>query len=279
MQKGLTWLLKNNEKLDVEEIGIQLSELPNALVGMRIGVVADLHMRRVDPFHYRVYDALRAARPELILIAGDTIDSSTGSVPELTPFFVHLSRLATCVAVLGNNDCGTSRTPQLRALYKEAGIALLENETRMIAVRGGALKITGLTDPEAFAAGVHPHNPIKSAERVSIREALQPGALGIKRPETPSILLMHQPQLAKRYAELAPSLIVAGHAHGGQFRLPLVGGLFAPGQGIFPRLTSGLYRQGSAWMVVSRGLGNHTFPIRLGNPMHLPVLRLEPEKR
>jgi len=266
-----------NEALDVEEIHVALPGLHTPLAGSRAAVLADLHMPRLKPYHYRIHDAVKQAKPDFILIAGDTMDSRTRNVPELAPFFAHIARIAPCVAILGNNDCHRRRTPQLRALYEQAGIVLLENETRMLALRQSAIRITGLTDPHAFRLGVHRERPMANPTRVSMREALQPGR-DREDKGIPTILLMHQPQIAGQYAELTPSLIVAGHAHGGQFRLPSMGGLYSPGQGLFPRYTSGLYEIEGSRLVVSRGLGTHDFPLRINNRPHIPVVVLEGEE-
>jgi len=259
--------------LDVEEIHVALPMLSERLVGARFAVLADLHMPRVKRIHYHMLDAVRRVKPDCVLIAGDTIDSGTQSVPALAPFFAHLSRIAPCAAVLGNNDCGARRTPALRAMYAETGVILLENETRMLSIRQSPVRVTGLTDPYAFRKGVQRERQAQNPQRVSMREALQPGRAG-KDDRIPTFLLMHQPQIAGQYAELFPALIVAGHAHGGQFRLPLLGGVFAPGQGLFPRYTSGLYAVAGSQMVVSRGLGNHSLQFRLNNRFHLPVVVL-----
>lgn len=95
------------------------------------------------------------------------------------------------------------------------------------------------------------------------------------------ILLAHRPELFFSYHsdtnEIKPDLVLCGHAHGGQFRIPFVDrGLVAPNQGLFPRYTSGLYASGNGVrMVVSRGLGNSIIPVRLNNRPHLPVINLQ----
>ncbi len=274
------YVRKENETLDVDAIAIRLPGLHPALTGFRAAIVADLHMRGLTAYHGTILRAVRDAKPGVILLAGDTMDEGTGGIELLADFFVTLSGIAPVVAVLGNNDCHTGRIDTLRAMYARTGVTLLENETRLLNANGQPIRITGLTDPRAIKLGIHRERQMDQPEHVALPDALAPTpppegeAQGVSMP---SILLMHQPQLARQYAAMRPSLIVAGHAHGGQFRVPVIGGLYAPGQGFFPRLTSGLYYVGGAQMIVSRGLGNHGFPVRLNNRPHLPIAVLLPE--
>lgn len=277
-----------NETLDIDRIALPLAGLPDALVGFRIGVLADLHMYRITSYHARILEALAAEKPDALLLAGDSVDGRTEDVSILSAFFMSLGRMAPCAAVLGNNDANPARTQDLRDVYARAGIILLENETRQMRAYGYPLRITGLTDPEAIRCGVHPTRDSEQVEHVPLSGTLSPQQVepddrASTTPETgerslyrmPSILLMHQPQLAVEYAHMEPSLIVAGHAHGGQFRIPPFGGLYAPGQGLLPKYTSGLYTVGNSRMLVSRGLGNHSFPLRLNNKPHLPIVVFE----
>lgn len=80
-----------------------------------------------------------------------------------------------------------------------------------------------------------------------------------------SILLAHEPQFIEEYSSASYDYIFSGHAHGGQIRLPILGGLFSPGQGILPKYTSGVHNAGNGKMIISRGLGNSSFPIRVFN--------------
>ncbi len=89
-----------------------------------------------------------------------------------------------------------------------------------------------------------------------------------------TILLSHRPEMLDVYAEAGPDLVFTGHAHGGQWRLPGIGGLVAPGQGFFPEYTEGAHTAGSTTMYVSRGLGNSLMPIRIFNRPELVVVEL-----
>ena len=79
------------------------------------------------------------------------------------------------------------------------------------------------------------------------------------------ILLSHRPEVFDTYVEKKMNLVLCGHAHGGQFRLPLIGGMIAPNQGLFPKYDGGIYEKESTTMVVSRGIGNSIIPVRFNN--------------
>ena len=133
------------------------------------------------------------------------------------------------------------------------GITPTEGE-RIQAMTGIALKAeeVGL---DVFATGEH-HNPPFAA------------------PPNPTVLLAHRPEFLAQYADHGADVVLSGHAHGGQVRLPLIGPLFAPHQGWLPALTEGVHRQGDTAMVISRGLGNSVVGVRVNNPRELVVVDL-----
>jgi predicted MPP superfamily phosphohydrolase len=88
-----------------------------------------------------------------------------------------------------------------------------------------------------------------------------------------SILLSHRPELFPIYKKQQINLALTGHAHGGQFRLPMIGGLAAPNQGIFPKYDAGIFEEAQTRMIVSRGLGNSVFPLRVNNPPEIVVIK------
>lgn len=92
-----------------------------------------------------------------------------------------------------------------------------------------------------------------------------------------TILLSHRPELFDAYVSSGIDLIFSGHAHGGQFRLPLIGGLIAPNQGFFPKYDAGLYSEGKTNMVVSRGIGNSIIPLRFNNRPEVVLVELNRE--
>ena len=90
-----------------------------------------------------------------------------------------------------------------------------------------------------------------------------------------TVLLSHRPEFFDLYVQQGFPLVLSGHAHGGQIRLPFLGGILAPGQGFFPEYDSGLYTDETTSMVVSRGLGNSVFPFRLNNPPEIIIITLK----
>jgi hypothetical protein len=92
-----------------------------------------------------------------------------------------------------------------------------------------------------------------------------------------TVLLSHRPELFDAYAANGIDLALCGHAHGGQIRLPLIGGLFVPNQGLSPKYSEGVHEKGQTKMAVSRGLGNSIAPVRINNRPELVVITLSTE--
>ena len=90
-----------------------------------------------------------------------------------------------------------------------------------------------------------------------------------------TILLSHRPELFETYVDHDLDLVLSGHAHGGQFRLPFVGGLVAPNQGFFPEYDAGLYSMNHTNMIVSRGIGNSILPFRFNNRPEVIIIELK----
>ena len=97
----------------------------------------------------------------------------------------------------------------------------------------------------------------------------------IIKEDTYTILLSHRPELFEVYTESKVDLVLSGHAHGGQFRLPFVGGLVAPNQGLFPKYDAGLYTEENTNMIVSKGIGNSILPFRFNNRPEVILIELK----
>lgn len=156
----------------------------------------------------------------------------------------------------------------LEAGLAARGVRVLRDGWTPLARGGEEIALLGLDDP-GFAAG----EDWTLAEGLDQTQA-RLSALLAQAGDRFSLVLSHRPELLPAYAEAGADLVLSGHAHGGQVRLPGIGGLFAPGQGILPRLTSGVHARGETRLVVSRGLGNSAFPLRVFNPPEIVTVTL-----
>lgn len=114
-------------------------------------------------------------------------------------------------------------------------------------------------------------NEVQEGSEEKIQDAVNSDAEGNEL----MVVLAHEPQYLSRYALTSVDLVLSGHAHGGQFRLPFVGGIVAPDQGFFPEYTAGEYYMNGTEMIVSRGLGNSVIPVRLFNYPEIVCVELK----
>ena len=212
--------------------------------------------------------ALREAAPDLICITGDFLDSRRTDLDFALELAGQLAEIAPAVYVTGNHEARLKDLSALEAGLAARGVRVLRDGWTPLARGGEEIALLGLDDP-GFAAG----------EGWTLSEGLDQtqarlSALLAQAGDRFSLVLSHRPELLPAYAEAGADLVLSGHAHGGQVRLPGIGGLFAPGQGILPRLTSGVHARGETRLVVSRGLGNSAFPWRVFNPPEIVTVTL-----
>ncbi len=266
----LLWARWANKALALHQIPLASDHLPAAFAGLRIAHLSDLHNARFGRENRRLLDKLAQAQPDLIVLTGDLIDARRTNLDRALAFAVRAAGLAPTYYVPGNHEARlpAAQYQRLRQGLTAVGVTVLEHE-RVTLTRGGdRLTLLGLAD-QAFARTQGDHRPAAQLAAEAL-EALQTAEDGY------TILLVHRPESFPVYAALGADLVLSGHTHGGQVRLPGLGGLFAPSQGFFPRYDAGLYRQGQASLVISRGLGNSLAPLRLNNRPEVVVLTLSP---
>lgn len=285
------------------------NRLPAGHPGLHILQVSDLQSERFGAGQSELLRLAAQAKPDLILITGDLADRRHTDYRASLEAAAGLAALGPVCYVNGNHEADL-RTREAESFYEKLsalGIRVLRDRSALLPVGRPPVpvRVMGLAEETVFRArgqepgtgsrvehrGFHPEIITGQIDRMAGRSdgpAEDAGEVPGEKPngfpdalpaERLAILLAHEPQLLPFYARPGVDLIFSGHAHGGQFRLPGGQGLYAPEQGILPRLTQGLHRAGDAHMVVSRGLGNSTFPLRLHNRPELVLLRLRPEKR
>lgn len=262
---GAVW---GNRSLQVQEVAVDCPGLPAAFQGFRLAQVSDLHNATFGRDNARLLAALAQAKPEAILLTGDLADSRRTNLAVALSFARQAAAIAPVYYVPGNHEARLAQYAAFAAALEAAGVLVLANRALPLVRGSQRITIAGLADPGLAqrAGDPRPAEAILGDALAALRLSSQPFPL----------LLAHRPEWFPLYAEGGAALVFSGHAHGGQVRLPGIGGLFAPGQGLFPRYDGGLYRRGQARMVVSRGLGNSLFPLRVGNRPEVVVATLHP---
>lgn len=260
---GLIWLLWGNSALVTTVYEVPASAaLPASFDGFRIAQVSDLHNAVFGDDNSKLLDMLAEAEPDIIAITGDLIDSRHTDIDIAVSFVEAASEIAPVYYVTGNHESRLD-FDVIESRLISAGAHVLRGEAVYIERDGERIQIAGIDDPGFIRTGG------TAQERAA-------GELdGLLDPDTYSVLLAHRPELLDVYARYGADLVLSGHAHGGQVRLPFLGGLYAPGQGFLPEYDSGLYADGGTAMVVSRGLGNSVFPLRVNNRPELVIIQVK----
>lgn len=248
-----------NRRVWTTEYEVRSPELPAAFDGFVIAQVSDYHNAERGPENADLFKALRDAQPDLICVTGDLIDSRRTDPEAALRFIRQALEIAPVYYVPGNHESRLADFPEIQRALEETGARVLRNEAVEIQKDGESIALMGLDDPAFFE------------DAGGAQEML---AEMIQGQEGYCVLLSHRPELLDAYAACGVDLALCGHAHGGQIRLPLLGGVLSPGLGLFSPLTEGMHTRGGTAMVVSRGLGNSLFPLRVNNPPELVVVRL-----
>lgn len=258
----LIWLLWANSSPAATQVTVASGALSEAFEGFNIAHVSDLHNAVFGRKNEKLLSLIRAAKPDIIAITGDLIDSRHTDIDSALAFVEAAAEIAPVYYVTGNHESRLD-FDEIEPRLIAAGARVLRNEAEDIGRGGERIRLAGIDDPSFIRTG-------GTAEERAAAELEQLGDGG----GTFTVLLAHRPELVEVYAEYGAGLVLSGHAHGGQVRLPLLGGLYAPGQGLLPEYDSGLYSLGETQMVVSRGLGNSVAPLRVNNRPELVIVTL-----
>ncbi len=250
------WVLWANTAIEVNEWTVKSPEIPASFDGLRIAQLSDLHNTEFGASNERLLALLREAEPDIIVLTGDLIDSRNTKVDIALEFVRQAVQIAPCYFVSGNHE---SRVPEWTALRRgllDAGATILDGDSVPLERDGAQIILAGVSSP-AFGGDF-----VRDLEKATAGEGY-------------TILLSHHPEWMAQYVARGVDLVFSGHAHGGQVRIPFVGGLIAPNQGFFPKYDAGAFREGETVMLVSRGLGNSIIPLRVNNRPEIIVAVLQ----
>lgn len=257
--------IRSNTVIDVENITYKNEKIPKGFDGAVIVQISDYH-NHGGSYEDRVIEKTAAQKPDYIFITGDIADSIRTDTESANSFLTKLSEISKCYLVWGNHDAELSKEDKekIKKCCEDNDITVLENQTGYLERNGDKLLLTG-TSTELYHPGVD-----KMLEDYPEEDIF-------------SVWLHHYPEDIDEILKISEKagckadLVFTGHAHGGLFGFPFPNGLYAPGQGLMPKYTSGEYNIGGSEMIVSRGLGNSGYTMRFADSFHLVAVRLETE--
>jgi len=259
----LIWLYYGNTSIGITEYGIESGNLPADFDGFKIAQISDLHNAAFGKNQRWLLSAIKKSSPDIIAVTGDLIDSRHTNIQNAMNFINEAVKIAPVYYVTGNHEARTEKYVLLKEQMEGAGVFMLDNKNFSLNKGKSSILIVGLADPSFLNSG-------KSSSEAEIDTRLKEITASGKY----TMLLSHRPEFFDIYAKNGVNLVLSGHAHGGQIRLPFIGGLFAPNQGFFPKYSKGIYEEDQTKVVVSRGLGNSLFPVRINNCPELVLITL-----
>lgn len=231
---------------------------------IRLALVTDLHSCDYGEGQRELLDAIDNAAPDAVLLGGDIIDDDLPR-DKGEQFVTEAAKAYPTYYVSGNHEYRTGDMEGIKAFLRSVGITVLEGDCEMLGAKNGqTLQICGVDDPEGIGQQALADQLFQAYTETD--------------PTQFTVLLSHRPELIDLYRTYGFDLILAGHAHGGQWRIPgVLNGLIAPNQGLFPPYAGGRYDFPEGTLIVSRGLARESTRIpRLFNPPELVILELNP---
>ncbi len=252
-----------DQRLIVRRYTIEAEEIASPV---RLAVVTDLHECDYGPDGESLLAAVAAEEPDVVLFVGDMF-ADGGDYAYGCAVMQRLAERWPSFYVTGNHEYWTGEVERILALVTEAGVTVLDQSSVPLEIRGQRISLCGVPDPYAMTYSGAPETEAQLAAAIAQAE-----------PGSYTILMAHRPELVDKYAAAGFDLVVSGHAHGGQVRVPLlINGLCAPNQGWFPTYAGGKYRVGDTTLIVSRGLSTQAqwYVPRVFNRPELVIVTLE----
>lgn len=280
----ILWTICQNLTVGVTDYTISSPDLPEEFDGYTIAQVSDLHNSGLTA---QVLDILWEQNPDLIAVTGDAADANHTDLKIVQDFFMEAPKIAPCAFITGNHEgwlseedylfletqcyCNTYTDPDR---LENGESMVLHDKKLLLECKGAEIALIGVDDP----AFIVDRETMDAPERDMVTSLMSPKELRTLAGDAAfTVLLSHRPEFFENYAEASMDLVLSGHAHGGQFRLPFVGGIYAPEQGFLPEYDTGCYTSGDTTMIVSRGIGNSVFPIRFNNQPEVIFITLRSE--
>lgn len=255
----IIFLYNENNDIKVSKYKISNKKIPKQFNGYKILHISDLHIKKSRHNQNKLVNIIKNCKPDLIAVTGDSLDSRNSNGKILIDLLVEIRDIAPIYLVFGNHEYRINNV-ELEKKLKFIGINVLRNENKIIKKEDKSITLVGVDD-------------LRFEHEKTYSEIVQDLSMSTSNEEY-KILLAHRPEKFELYSYYKYDLVLSGHAHGGQIRLPGLGGIIAPHQGLFPEYDAGKYERDTTTMFVSRGVGNSIIPQRLFNKPELILITI-----
>jgi len=251
-----------NTGFEVTKYTVSSDRLPDEFIGYKIAQISDLHSRKWDG----LANAVKAEEPDIILITGDIINRNDTDFTNAVEAVKSLTEIAPVYFSSGNHEKDNVNYGSLKESLSEIGVTVLDGESVTVKSGDGVIRLSAIGDTDIY-------NNTSTADEVKIRCDTELSELMNENGDF-NILMAHHPEYFSLYSSYSVDLIFSGHAHGGAVTLPILGGIWAPGQGFLPQYTDGVYEKDSSAMVVSRGLSSSAELFHFFTPYEIVICTL-----
>ena len=248
-----------NENLTVRYYEIDSNKISDKV---RVAFVADLHSCYYGERQMELLDCIDEQQPDIIMLGGDIVDDRLPN-ENAVAVLKSLAEKYPCYYVSGNHEFWSGKIEEIKEMILGYGIIVLEGQSEAVTINGQPLTICGVDDAEIGKVNF-------KQQIIRAKSQIDPALF--------TIFMSHRPEYIDTYVQYEFDLILSGHAHGGQWRIPgILNGILAPNQGLFPKYAGGKYDFKQQTFIVSRGLAREsTRIVRVFNPPELVIVDIVP---
>lgn len=262
-----TFLYYENNKLDITKYELNSNDIVNPVKMVQL---SDLHSKPAK----NVLKTVKKLKPDIIFVTGDYINDHEKNKEKMLSYGKELVKTAPVFYITGNHERRLENFDELMSKLKGIGFTVLLDETDDIIINGNKINILGLDENQA---GFDDYKARKNGTFKYKDES--PLFKELSEKSGYKVVLSHYPEnfmavSENEYSQYDFDIQLSGHAHGGQFILPLIGPVFSPGQGIMPKYAKGSFGERPK-LIISRGIGNAEFPFRLFNHPEINVIDIK----
>ncbi|MEF9951613.1 MAG: metallophosphoesterase [Clostridium sp.] len=267
------FLYIENNRISIKEYLLE-EDIPSGFNNFKIVHLSDLHSKEFGYKQVRLIDKIQRLSPDIIVITGDIIDSrrtKKGSYSSIEYLLDGINKISPIYYVSGNHEHRSNLYNDLVCILKKFNVKIIDNRSLQIIRNSSSIYIQGLEDIYSISKGRIQNEHLEifshSLSRISKNNS----------DKNYKVMITHRPEFIELYSRENINLILCGHAHGGQIRIPFIGGILSPSQGFFPKYSEGLHKINNTKMIISRGLGNSIFPFRVFNPPEIVSIVIKKE--